>query len=77
MTISSKIKALLKIKNVEHSALAEYLGISRQGLSNKFFRDSFSGSDLILIADFLKCNLSFIIDNNQKITLDISDIKEG
>lgn len=77
MSISSKIKALLKIKNIEHSALAEYLGISRQGLSNKFFRGSFSAEDLIKIADFLNCNLCFVIDANQKITLDKNDIKNS
>lgn len=74
MTVSSKIKALLKLKNVEHSALAEYLGISKQALSNKLFRGSFSATDLIRIANFLKCDLSFISDDGQRITIDITDI---
>lgn len=75
MTVSSKIKALLKMQNKEHAALAEYLGISKQALSNKFFRGSFSAVDLIKIADFLKCNLSFVIGEHQNITLDMSDIE--
>lgn len=74
MTVSAKIKALLHIKGVEHSALAEYLGISRQGLSNKLCRGSFSAEDLIKIATFLNCELCFIIDSNQKICLDNKDI---
>ena len=77
MTVSSKIKALLKMQNMEHSALAEYLGISKQALSNKFFRGSFSAIDLIKIADFLKCSLNFAIDEQQRITLDISDIENN
>jgi len=44
-------------------------------LSNKFYRDSFSAGDLIKIADFLGCSLAFIVDDAQKIILDINDIK--
>jgi len=57
-------------------ALAEYLGISKQGSSNKLFRGSFSAEDLIKIATFLKCDLGFITDDGQRIILDINDIKE-
>ncbi len=75
MAISSKIKALLKLKGKENADLARHLGISTQALSNKFYRDSFSASDLIRIAAFLECNLAFIIDEAQKIVLDESDLK--
>lgn len=74
MTVSSKIKSLLKMQNAEHSALAEHLGISKQAFSNKLYRGSFSAQDLIIIADFLKCDLSFIVGES-KITLDINDIE--
>ena len=63
------------MKNIEHAELAAYLGITKQALSNKFFRGSFSAVDLIRIADFLKCNLSFVIGDHQNITLDMSDIE--
>jgi hypothetical protein len=43
-------------------------------LSNKFYRDSYSGEDLIKIARFLECDLAFIIDASQKIILDESDL---
>jgi len=75
MAISDKIKALMKIKGKDNAALAEYLEMSKQALSNKFYRESFSGVDLIKIADFLGCDLAFVIDNAQKINLEISDIK--
>ena len=60
MAISDKIKALLKLKGKNNQALADCLGISAQALSNKFYRDSYSGKDLITIADFLECDLAFI-----------------
>ena len=75
MAISSKVKALLKLRGKENGDLARYLGISTQALSNKFYRDSFSASDLIRIAVFLDCNLAFVIDEEQKIVLDEADIK--
>lgn len=75
MGVSDKIKALLKIKGYKMNDLAEYLGIGRQSLSNKFSRGSFSAEDLIKIADFLGCVLAFEIDNAQKIVLDKTDIR--
>jgi transcriptional regulator with XRE-family HTH domain len=60
MAISDKIKALLKLKGKNNQELAEYLGISSQALSNKFYRDSYSGEDLIKVATFLECELAFI-----------------
>lgn len=75
MGVSDKIKALLKMKGRKMNELADYLGIGRQSLSNKFSRGSFSAEDLIKIADFLGCALAFEIDDAQKIILDKSDIR--
>lgn len=77
MAISGKIKALLSLKNQEQIKLAQYLGISKQALSNKFYRDSFSADDLIKIADFLHCDLAFNVDNKLHIILDSSDLREA
>ena len=76
MAISDKIKALLKLQGKNNSGLAEYLGISDQALSNKFYRDSYSGEDLIKIADFLGCELAFIAGET-KIGLSLEDIKNN
>ena len=75
MAISGKIKALLQLKGKEQIDLARYLEISKQSLSNKFYRDSFSADDLIKIADFLRCDLAFIVDDKTKVILDQNDIK--
>jgi transcriptional regulator with XRE-family HTH domain len=76
MPIAGKVKALLKLKGKENIQLAEHLGISKQSLSNKFYRDSFSATDLIKIADFLGCSLAFIVDDVLRIALNVDDIKE-
>jgi transcriptional regulator with XRE-family HTH domain len=73
MAISDKIKALLKLRGKSNSGLAEYLGISVQALSNKFYRGSYSGQDLVKIAAFLECELAFIADS-AKIALTLDDI---
>jgi transcriptional regulator with XRE-family HTH domain len=73
MAISDKVKALLKLKGKNNSGLAKYLGISVQALSNKFYRDSYSGDDLVKIAVFLECELAFITDST-KIALTLDDI---
>ena len=77
MAVSEKIKALLQIKGKKKNELAEYLGMNSQSLSNKFSRNSFSAEDLIKISNFLDCSLIFEIDDKQKITLDMSDVKRG
>jgi len=76
MAVADKIKAFLKIKGKDTAALAEHLHISKQALSNKYYRDSFSAEDLIKIADFLKCDLAFI-DNMDRVNFDLCDIKDG
>ena len=74
MAISDKVKALLKLQGKNNKGLAEYLGISDQALSNKFYRDSYSGEDLIKIAAYLECELAFITGST-KILLSEDDIK--
>lgn len=77
MSVTDKIKAILSIKGKKNIELAEYLGISSQSMQNKLSRGSFSAEDLIKIADFLDCTLAFNIDENQKIILERSDIREN
>ena len=76
MAVADKVKAFLNIKGKDTAALAEHLKISKQALSNKYYRDSFSAEDLIKIADFLKCDLAFI-DNTDRVNFDLNDIKAG
>jgi len=73
MAITDKIRALLKLKGKSNKELAEYLGVSVQALSNKFYRDSYSGKELIKIAIFLDCEIAFI-SGETKINLNTNDL---
>ena len=74
MAISDKIKALMKLRGRNNKDLADYLKISVQALSNKFYRDSYSGKELINIAAFLKCDIAFIADET-RINLTTDDLR--
>ena len=74
MSVSGKIKAGLKLNGIEIRELADFLNISRQSMSNKFHRESFSAQELIKIADFLGYSLTFVGDK-QNIYFDMDDIK--
>ena len=77
MSISNKIKALMKMCGKKNKELGDYLGLSSaQALTNKFNRGSFSAEDLIRIAEFTGCELAFIVSRSQRITLEASDIRK-
>lgn len=75
--VSDKIKALLSMKGKKYNELATLFGISPQAMRNKFVRGSFSADELIMIADFLNCQLAFEVDNEQKIFLTTEDIRKS
>lgn len=77
MSVTNKMRALLNVKGKKPQDLADCLGISIQAVRNKFTRGSFSASDLIKVSEYLKCDLAFIIDANQKIVLEKSDIEDN
>lgn len=68
--MNKKIKAAVSLKNKSLDGLAKEFNISRQALSNKLYRNSFSAKDLCIIANYLDCELAFIDDKN-KIVLNI------
>lgn len=75
MSISEKIKSLLKLKSKMNKDLAEYLNITPQSMRNKFNRGSFSAEDLIKISEFLNCKLYFDAGEGIKIPLTIDDLR--
>ena len=75
--IQDKIKALLKLRGKSVAELGAYLDIaSDSGMRNKLSKGSFSADDLIKIAAFLNCTLSFEISDKERIILDESDIRQ-
>ena len=75
MSVANKVKTVMQFKGKDHAGLAAHLGISKQALSNKFYRDSFSAVDLIKIAEYTECPIAFIANDNMNVVLDRSDIK--
>jgi DNA-binding Xre family transcriptional regulator len=75
MSVSEKIKSLLKLKSKKNKDLAEYLHITPQSMRNKFNRGSFSADDLIKICDFLGCKLIIDAGDETKIAFTINDLR--
>ena len=69
--ISEKIKFIMKHKGISNKQLAEYLGISQQSLSNKFYRDSYSIPELVKILNYLDCDLVIKSKPDIDITINI------
>lgn len=69
LTMSEKIRILIKRKNMTISELAALIGTSNQNLSNKLTRDNFSEKELHEIAKVLACRFEgfFIFDNGEQI----------
>lgn len=75
--IANKIKSIMKDKHITNVQLAKHLGMSPQSLSNKFYRDSFSTQDLIIILDYLDCELVIVSKPDTRIVLSLSDVKKN
>lgn len=74
--IANKIRAIMKDKHITNIQLANHLSISPQSLSNKFYRDSFSTQDLIVILDYLECELVILSKPDTKVILSLDDVKK-
>lgn len=69
MAISGTIKGLLAICGKKQNELAEAFGMSKQTMSNKMARESWSASDLVKVADLCGCKVAFILPDGQQIIL--------
>lgn len=69
MPISNDVRGLLHLSGRKQQELAAYFDMSVQTMSNKFRRNSWSGTDLARVAAFCGCELSFILPNGQKIVI--------
>lgn len=74
--IANKIKSIMKDKHISNTQLAKHLGMSPQSLSNKFYRNSFSAHDLIVILDFLDCELAILSKPGIRVILSLDDVTD-
>lgn len=70
-TVSQRIKQALAGCGKRQTDLAEYFGISRQAMSNKVARDSWSSYDLAKAAEFCGGTLAIIMPDGQQIIIDV------
>lgn len=67
MALSEVVKAVGNLAGLKRGALANALGINSQSLTNKYSRDSFSGADLIKIADACGYRLAFVDEQGKAV----------
>lgn len=69
MTISEQIKVLCARTNISNAELARRIGVSPQSFSAKLKRESFTVSDLELIADAVGATFErkFVLYNGEEI----------
>lgn len=70
ITMSEKIRILLRRRNMTIGTLAQKTGQSRQNLSNKMARDNFSHAELTKIAEAMGCRYQsnfVMLDTNEEI----------
>ena len=75
--VSDKIKGLLALAGKTQGSLAAEYGTSKQAMSNKFAKGSFSLKDAIKIGGFCGAELAFTLPDGQKIVFDSSDLPEN
>lgn len=69
LSMSEKIRILLRRKKMTITDLADILDTSRQNLNNKLNRDNFTEKELQQIAKVLQCDFEgfFIFEDGSKI----------
>lgn len=78
MSVSDKVEAVLSLSGKKKIELAEALGLgSKQAMSTKISRDSWTASDLIKVAELAGCKLQFVFSDDQTIGLTTDDIRKG
>lgn len=76
MSVANKVRALLQFKGMGNDKIAAALGITRQGLNTKFYRDAFAVKDLIKIAEATNSKLLFQDMDGMQIVLTGTDVED-
>ena len=77
MSVSDKVKGLLALSGKRQIELADCFGMTKQTMSNKMARDSWSAKDLARVAEFVGCKIGFLLPDGQHIFLEAElDLEE-
>lgn len=70
MSISDKVKGMLALTGKKQIELAEVFGMSKQTMSNKMARESWSAADIAKAAKFCGCYLAITMPDGQQIIIE-------
>ena len=70
MSVSDKVKGMLALAGKKQIDLASHFGMSKQTMSNKMARNSWSAKDLAEVADFCGCKLAFVLPDGGHVFLE-------
>ena len=73
---SDTVRALLALSGKRQNDLAQHFGMSKQTMSNKMARNSWSASDLLKAADLCNSKLVFIMPNGQELTIEEGEAQD-
>lgn len=76
MSISNKIRALMKLRGFKNKDLAAAIGSSAQSMNNKMYRDSFTAADLVRIVDALGGKLTVSFPDGEQLSITMADLDE-
>lgn len=70
MDISSTVKALISLRGMKQGDLQETLNMSsKQAMSNKMAKNSWSAEDIANVATAAGCKLAFILPNGETLNI--------
>lgn len=69
MSVNSKAKALLAIKEKNITNYAKYTNRTQANVSNKIARNSWNVQDFLLLAKFTNTKMAFLDENNMPIII--------
>lgn len=69
-SVSQRVKQALAGCNKKQIDMADFFGISRQAMSNKVARDSWSAYDLAKVSEFVGGRLIIRMQDGQEIQID-------
>lgn len=69
MSVSDKVKGILALSGKKQIDLANHFGMSKQTMSNKMARESWSVADLIRVAEFVGGQIAVVLPDGQHIYL--------
>lgn len=70
--VSDKFKAVLAAKGKSQNDFAEYVGTSKQAVSNKLHHNTISAKDLIALVTVCDCKL--VITDNNGFTIELNEL---